>query len=343
MPNRDGGHYFLTVLAPVRTDTMIDPVVGRTRSHAHLLAQKLALLATGPQTAASPPDGWVSPFSRNTMNHTARFAMIGGPNFNGRFSGDALISLLRGINPLIPQPVDELTTPYLLFAADVDAQHGDEADALAAYAAVLWQTMQPDLAQIFQHCIGFSETGGATGFLAYLKSCQVETTLPFNDYWADGMTLPDTQLPLGPLKVSGLVAIAGAAVWLAAIIANGLVTVTGAKGWFAQQIGLVAGWGVFVLPALFGVAALAVWGVYAWIMRTGAKPFPTAPASDLPSILKGLFLQQAFTRFAIEAQGLDDEVLHARFGAFLGAVKPKAPSPALAPGDCQAPAVEWAR
>jgi len=343
MPNRDGGHYFLTVLAPVRTDTMIDPVVGRTRSHAHLLAQKLALLATGPQTAASPPDGWVSPFSRNTMNHTARFAMIGGPNFNGRFSGDALVSLLRGINPLVPQPVDELTSPYLLFAADVDAQQGGEEAALAAYAAILWQTMQPDLAQIFQHCVGFSEADGATGFLAYLKACQVETTLPFNDYWADGMALPDTQLPLGPLKVSGVVAIAGAAVWLVAIIANGLVTVTGAKGWFAQQIGLVAGWGVFVLPALFGVAALAVWGVYAWIMRTGAKPFPTAPASDLPSILKGLFLQQAFTRFAIEAQGLDDDALHARFGAFLGAVKPKASAPALAPGECQAPVVEWVR
>ena len=37
MPNLDGGHYFLTVLAPIRTDTMIDPIIGRSRSHRHLL------------------------------------------------------------------------------------------------------------------------------------------------------------------------------------------------------------------------------------------------------------------------------------------------------------------
>ena len=32
MPSLDGGHLFLTVLAPVKTDTMIDPIVGRSRA-----------------------------------------------------------------------------------------------------------------------------------------------------------------------------------------------------------------------------------------------------------------------------------------------------------------------
>jgi hypothetical protein len=277
------------------------------------------------------------------MNHTARFAMVGGPNFNGRLSGDSLVSLIRGVDPLVARPVDELTTPYLVFAADVDAQDGDEEGALAAYAGILWQTMKADLLEIFQHCIGFSEVGDADGFLAYLKACQVETTLPFNDYWADGMTLPDTQLPLGPLKVTGIVALFGAAVWLAAIVANGFFTVTAATSRLANQIQQVAGWGVFVLPALFGVAGLAAWGLYAWVMRRGARPFPTAPNSDLPSILKALFLQQAFTRLAIEAQGLDDAALHTRFGAFLEAVGPEAPAPALAAGNCRAPLVDWVR
>ena len=44
MPNLDGGHYFLTVLAPIRVDLIVDPIPGRSRSHRHQLAQKLALL-----------------------------------------------------------------------------------------------------------------------------------------------------------------------------------------------------------------------------------------------------------------------------------------------------------
>ena len=64
MPNLDGGHYFLTVLAPIRIDLMVDKIAGRSRSHRHQLAQKLALLATGRQTAASPPDAWTSTFAK---------------------------------------------------------------------------------------------------------------------------------------------------------------------------------------------------------------------------------------------------------------------------------------
>jgi hypothetical protein len=41
---------------------------------------------------------------------------------------------------------------------------------------------------------------------------------------------------------------------------------------------------------------------YASLMMAGAKPFPTAPDSNLPSVLKALHLQRAFTRFAIENQ-----------------------------------------
>ena len=37
-------------------------------------------------------------------------------------------------------------------------------------------------------------------------------------------------------------------------------------------------------------------------MAAGAKPFPTAPDSDLPTVLKALHLQHAFTRFAIDNQ-----------------------------------------
>jgi hypothetical protein len=340
MPNCDGGHYFLTVLAPVRIDTVPDKIPGRSRSHPSTLAQKLALLPTGPQTAVSPPGAMISPFARNRLNHTARFAIIDSPNFNGRLSGNTLVSLLTKVDPLKAQPVDELTGPYLLFAADVDARDGDGPAALAAYAEALWDTMQPDLTQIFSHCVGFDGVDSAADFLAYLRRCQVETTLPFNDYWADGMSPADTQLPLAPLMVTGGLAGLAAGLWLLALLVDGLLTLFGVTGSFAQGAALAAGWGVIVVPVLIGLVGLAVWFLYRWVMNRGALPFPTAPDADLPSILKGLFLQQAFTRVAIETQGLDDAALHARLGAFFGAVRPDQPAPALAPGECHAPVVD---
>src|SRR5262249_53814992 len=117
MPNIDGGHCFLTVLAPIQVERIVGPVVGRSYTHQHQLAQKLALLATGRQTAASPPNAWPSPFPENQLNHFALFVIIKGPAFNGRVSPDALIAIARDINPLPPQPADVLNTPYLLFAA----------------------------------------------------------------------------------------------------------------------------------------------------------------------------------------------------------------------------------
>ncbi|MBA3812529.1 MAG: hypothetical protein H0X27_12970 [Caulobacteraceae bacterium] len=286
MPDLDGGHYFLTVLAPVRMDTMIDPVTGRSRSHRQVLAQDLALLRTGRQTAASPPDDPPSPFAANTLNHLARFVVIDGPAFNGRVSGDALLDKIRGVDPLAPQPVDALATPYLLFAAEVDAR-GDGPTALRTYTDALWATMNQELRTVFGHCKGFDGVDGAARFNAFVEARRVETTLPFNDYRADDPAFAGDASP----------------------------------------------------PGAIGTAVAVVWRL---VTGQAAKPSPATPGSDLPSVLKALFLQQHFTRFAIEAQGLDDAALHARFGAFLGAVRPGEPTPTQPPGEIFAPPAEWA-
>lgn len=183
MPDVDGGHLFLTMLAPVRTDPILDQAAGRTYSHIAQLAQKLALIRTGKQTAASLENVEASPFSRNTLNHLARFVLIRGPNYNGRDSQDALVARYKAVDPRESQPVDGFDNPYLLFAADVDAP-GDEATALRAYTDALWQTMEKDLREIFGHCTGFDGVADAASFNAYVRQCQVETTMPFNDYWA---------------------------------------------------------------------------------------------------------------------------------------------------------------
>jgi hypothetical protein len=343
MPNHDGGHYFLTVLAPIRVELTKGPVVGWSRSHRQRLAQKLALLATGRQTEASPADAWHSPFSRNTLNHLARFVIIDGPNYNGRLSGDTLIGRIRKLNPLIPQPVDTLSTPFLLFAADIDAVGEDGEAALRAYTRTLWETAETDLKQIFDHCCGFEGITTADGFHDYIKRCQLETTMPFNDYWADGLDVGNAKFPTMPLVLTGGAAVLAIVVWLLALLLNGLLTVANVDNGFSRAMAHVTAWGTIIVPILVGLVLLAALGLLRWIGSKSRKPFPTAPGSDLPTVLKSLFLQQQFTRFATEAQGLDDAQLHARFGRFLAAVQPSAPAPTQAPGEVRAKAVEWAR
>jgi len=342
MPNFDGGHYFLTVLAPIRTDTLVDPIVGRSRSHVHSLAQKLALMAVGPQTAESPADVWPSPFSKNKLNHFARLVIITGPNYNGRESGDSIVSTLSGVNPLAGQPVDTFTRPYLVFAADFDAPTGTDAD-LTAYATELWATMADDLKVIFDHCCGFEGTQTAEAFAAYLKSCQVETTFGFNDYWADGLSVPPGKPPLGLTKGLAYLAALLFGVWLIATVLYHLTWLTAhLPGWLARGVSLATVWGFPATLVALALLALSVFSLYRWAMTNGAKPFPRAPGGDLATILKSLFLQQAFTRFAIEAQGLDDRDLHARFGQFLAATKPDdLNDPPTTPGQFRAPHVEW--
>ncbi len=354
MPNLDGGHYFLTVLAPIRTDTVLDDTPGRSRSHRGSLAQKLALMATGRQTAASPHDAWVSPFSKNTLNHLARFVIIDDPAFNGRHSDDTLVALVRNTNPLVPQPVDRLSTPFLLFAADIDAHGsgggksdlnapgaGDAEAALKTYTAQLWATMDEDIEQIFGHCVGFAGINTAAGFHEYIKACQIETTMPFNDYWPDGLDAGDAALPTRAAKAAGIAAAAALAIWLLAIVLNGALTLFGVHGGFARLVQATVGWGAVVVPLLIIVLLLALFVVYRWVMAKGAQPFPTAPGSDLPTVLKSLFLQQQFVRLATEAQGLDDAALHSRFGAFLAAVRPGEATPTQAAGEMASPRVEW--
>ena len=135
MPNFDGGHYFLTVLAPVKPGAEPDPVTGASRSHRHLLMQALSLMPLSEITEASKVGKGAtnSPFARTTCTHLARFVVIDAPAFNGRESGDyaarqAPRRPFKPVDKLTAQPVDRLSSPYLLFAADFDADRGDDAD-----------------------------------------------------------------------------------------------------------------------------------------------------------------------------------------------------------------------
>ncbi len=305
MANFDGGHYFLTVFAPVKTG-VVERDGRSNRSHEQLLRKTLAELPTARQTRFSAEIGGKnSPFSRNKRTHLARFAVLDDVIYNGR---NATGALSGGGNPIIPQPVDRLNCPYLLFAAEFDAATADEAD-LDSYLDELWLTMEPELRAIFQHCVGFENVSTSGSFIDYIKQCQIETTMPFNDYWRGVPPLKDLQL--GPLlKKFALLAVIGlAAPWVI--------------DFFVGSVDWSAGYKIGASAVLFVLAlVMAIVVTYSAVMRAGNKPYPTAPDSDLKSILKALYLQQQFIDFAIQNQGVNDAVLHENFGAFLNKHKP---------------------
>jgi hypothetical protein len=161
--------------------------------------------------------------------------------------------------------------------------------------------MSEPLTRIFRNCDGFDNVASGAEFCSYIEKCQVETTLPFNDYWIDPPQLKGVSL----MSFIPAIGVAAGAILIAPIF------------W---HLGIhQPSW--LTIPSVLGLA-LAAWLAYDTVMRAGATPFPTAPDSDLPSVLKALHLQRVFTDFAIEAQGIDDDALRDKFGKFLADYRP---------------------
>jgi hypothetical protein len=309
MPNFDGGHYFLTALIPIRSGLCRDPRTDATvTSHLHELRATLAALPTAMQTPATEKIGLNSPFARSTRTHFARFAILDDVAFNGRGQRDPIkVALKLSPQPNVTDPVDRLPCSYLIFVVDFDADDGSEA-ARDDYLAHLWSVMQEELRSILMHCDGHEGLTDAAGFARLVRACQVETTMPFNDYWQGAPPL--APMPLKPLLAP---AIAAAGALLLGLLGAVVAALMGGRA------------GSWLLLALAGLLALplALWWAYGRINAAGARPFPTAPHSDLQGVLKALYLQQKFTQLAIDTQGATPAALHAAFGEFLATHRPQ--------------------
>ena len=334
MPNFDTGHLFLTFLAPIRRGATED-LTGANVSFEQRLRTTLGLIPTALQSPATIEIGENSPFARNRMTHLCRFMVLEDTIFNGRDPSNAILNSVRGRDPITPGKVDRLGTAFLLFAADIDAviTEGDplpaeleptgQAAARDAWARKLWETMEPELRMIFDNCYGFDKVSDAAGFARYLARCQVETTMPFNDYWISPPDLP--RLPVAALA--------------AAVVVPLVVALLGLAGWIfgmsrVPLLGLLVGWppGVTFLCGLV-VTAIAIFGALQFIDMRGRKPMPPARYGDLPSVLKSLYLQQNFSDFVVEHQASDAQALHAAFGDFLKQHRPEDKlAPSQAPG-----------
>jgi hypothetical protein len=304
MPDLDGGHYFFTALIPIDNRGIVEHA-GLKSSPVHMVRDALEALPTALQSPASEEIGIASPFARSLRTHFVRIFVIDTPNYNGRDPKDSILAAIEKTDPLMAQPVDELSTPYLAFVGDFDPA-GDEP---RAWLEELWTLAKPELCSVFHYCYGFDEGFDAAAFASYVIKGQVETTMPFNDYWTGPPPLPN--LSLGPLAAPPVLGV------LAAVVLG----VAARWPW----------WGVGLLALALGAVGLFL--SYRLIMARGARPFPAAPNSSLRDVLKALYLQQAFARFAADNQGAAPGELQAAFARFVAQVRPNdLDAPTQSPG-----------
>jgi hypothetical protein len=319
----DGGHCFLTAVMPIKTDEVVNSS-GMRSSPVHMVRDALATLPTAHQSPATRSVAKDSPFARSVKTHFARMAVIDDVIFNGRVATntitDAIVNLISGKTSwTTPERVDQLPCPYLMLAIDCDARKEAE---LRDYLCETWRTMAEDLEPIFSHCFRYSEEATSPdGFADYVLRCRVETTMPFNDYWTTPPPLPSLSL---------------ATVAIVALVAGGLVAAA-LYVLFVRMLdpdhSTLARTAMIIALTLSFVAA-GLYAAYRLVMVRGSRPFPAAPDSDLPSVLKALYLQRALIWFATVLQGAPPDRLYQAFGAFLDTVRPSDPaSPTQAPGN----------
>jgi hypothetical protein len=294
MPNFDGGHYFYTGLCPINR-TAVPRKDGTMAAPSHIVREALETL---PNFSQVPGSSRTSPFARSETTHFARIAVIDDPAFNGRNPADAIKQALTGVNLLEHEPIDYLSRPWLLFGADFDAADGKDSTR-DAWAEDLWDHMSSELQAVFGHCTKFDEVKNGKDFAAYLARAQIETTMSFNDYYIDKLSLPT--LSMGRLLATLAVPVA--------------LAMLGA--WLIDRETRV-GWWLWLVAGLLGLG-IGIWAAYRLIMSRGARPFPPAPNNEgrLETVLKGLYLQQRFSQFATDHQFDTPEQLHAAFGTFL--------------------------
>jgi hypothetical protein len=297
MPNLDGGHYFYTGLVPICNVGIVQHEAMKS-SPIHMVREALETLPTALQSHASEKIGIQSPFARSLRTHFARLVVLDQPFYNGRDHVNALVSAISGTDLLKAGPVDALACPYVLVMIDFDPVDPQGKGEPRAYFEELWRLMPDELDAVFRYAYGFSKVTDAASFADMMLACQVETTMPFNDYWVGAPQLPS--LSKATLAAVPILALVGAVA----------ITLLAHWPWWA---GILLG---------IAMLAAALFIDYWMVMRQGGKSFPAAPNSTLRDVLKGLYLQQAFARFAAERQGGDPATLGAAFRDFLARHKP---------------------
>jgi hypothetical protein len=141
-PNRRGNSYAVTLMTPIEPERVED------------LRALLASFGVGPE----------SPLAGVPHVHFARWVVV-----------DQLKTAWEGA-PRVPP---RLTSPYLLFTADVTAPEGAAAELPESFYRDLAGRM-PDAADaVWSHCLGYPGTEDGDAFLKYLAASQLDASLYF--------------------------------------------------------------------------------------------------------------------------------------------------------------------
>jgi hypothetical protein len=334
MPNFDAGHYFLTVLLPIDNRALVRDDKTFT-SPVRIVRRALSVLPKARQSPSTEKTGAKhnlnSPFARSLRTHVVRFVVIDDVIFNGRDPTDALRVALneKKLDPTIAKAYDQLRCPYLLFVVDFDGDSGDPSE-LESYLKELWELMPAELTSVFERCYKFDGVKTGQQFADFVKLGQIETTMPFNDYWVPDPTLSSLPSPRMERTLTALskatlgavlLGVSALGLWMLFLAIN-RVTDSDLIRSLVDHIATATGW-IWLIVAL-GIIVILIAGavLYRQVVTSGTKPFPAGNRSDLKSILKALYLQQRFQDFAIAAQGQPPSVLHQMFRTFLDEHKP---------------------
>ncbi len=149
MGNRLKQVYGLTALSPIEG--------GRTDGVANAAAirDELAELGTGED----------SPFARVPKTHLARWVVVDDVPNHG-----------------VPAREDHTASKYLLFTSNFDGE-------LDPYLDGMIEAIPDVVHRLYQYCIGYPGVEDRAAFRAYIRRCQIETTLLFGGY--PGATLAE--------------------------------------------------------------------------------------------------------------------------------------------------------
>jgi hypothetical protein len=150
MANSRGTIYGLTALCPIKDDE------GDERPHHMQLREYLAALQRDQR----------SPFSAISSTHLARLAVLDDVVFVGA-----------------PAMEEHLSSRYLVFVSNFD---GD----LDSYLTRMAREVPWFVDDVWSHCTGYPGTRDPVAFVAYMKTCQLETTFLFAD--VDDKTVQET-------------------------------------------------------------------------------------------------------------------------------------------------------
>jgi hypothetical protein len=139
--NQSGSIYGLTILSPIQDELHLEI------SHSVAIRMYLETL---------PIDG-KGPFGKVSSTHMARLVVLDDVVYFG-----------------MPSCEEHLQSKYLIFESNFD---GD----LETYLKRLATEATEEVHSIWKHCVGYPGVTDVAAFIAYMKLCQVETTLYFAD------------------------------------------------------------------------------------------------------------------------------------------------------------------